>query len=169
MLTKETEKKMKVKVNITNIQKNMILPVGTRLLVRKSCIATLVEENFNANAEVEVTFVNDEQIKEYNNEYRDIDKSTDVLSFPLGENGIYDTNPATNNKMLGDIVISVEHAVAQGELYGHGLRREIAYLTVHSMLHLLGYDHIDEGIEKAKMREKEEIILAKLGLAITKV
>ncbi len=160
---------MKVKVNISNIQKNMVLPVGTRLLVRKSCIATLVEENFNDDAEVEVTFVNDEQIKEYNNEYRNIDNSTDVLSFPLGENGIYDTNPVTKNKMLGDIVISVEHAVAQGELYGHGLRREIAYLTVHSMLHLLGYDHIDEGIEKAKMREKEEAILTKLGLAITKV
>lgn len=160
---------MKVKVNISNIQKNMTLPVGTRLLVRKSCIATLVEEKFNDNAEVEVTFVNDEQIREYNKEYRNIDKSTDVLSFPLGENGIYDTNPVTNNKMLGDIVISVEHAVAQGKLYGHGLRREIAYLTVHSMLHLLGYDHVDEGIEKAKMREKEEAILTKLGLAITKV
>lgn len=160
---------MKVKVNITNSQNKMRLPVGTKLLVRKACIATLVEEKFNDNAEVEVTFVDDDLIKEYNNEYRDIDKSTDVLSFPLGENGIYDTNPETNCKMLGDIVISVEHAVAQGELYGHGLRREIAYLTVHSMLHLLGYDHVDEGIEKAKMREKEEIILTKLGLAITKV
>lgn len=160
---------MKVKVNITNIQKNMMLPVGTKLLVRKACIATLSEENFADNAEVEVTFVNDEQIKEYNKEYRNINKSTDVLSFPLGENGVYDTNPETGNKMLGDIVISVEHAVAQGDLYGHGLRREIAYLTVHSMLHLLGYDHIDEGIQKAKMREKEEIILTKLGLAITKV
>ncbi len=159
---------MKVKVNITNTQKNL-LPVGTKLLVRKACIATLVEENFNDNAEVEVTFVNDEQIKEYNKEYRNIEKSTDVLSFPLGENGVYDTNPETNNKMLGDIVISVEHAIAQGELYGHGLRREMAYLTVHSMLHLLGYDHVDEGIEKATMREKEEVILAKLGLAITKV
>ena len=162
-------KTMKVKVNITNSQNKIKLPVGTKLLVRKACVATLVEENFIDNAEVEVTFVDDDQIREYNNEYRDIDKSTDVLSFPLGEDGIYDTNPQTNNKMLGDIVISLEHAVAQGELYGHGLRREIAYLTVHSMLHLLGYDHVDEGIEKAKMREKEEAILTKLGLAITKV
>ena len=160
---------MKVKVNITNAQKTSKIPIGTKLLVRKACIATLIEEDFCDNAEVEVTFVDDEQIKEYNNEYRDIDKSTDVLSFPLGENVIYDTNPETGNKMLGDIVISVEHAVAQGELYGHGLRREIAYLTVHSMLHLLGYDHVDEGIQKAQMREKEEVILTKLGLAITKV
>lgn len=160
---------MKIKVNISNSQNKTKLPVGTKLLVRKACIATLVEENFNDNAEVEVTFVDDDQIKEYNNEYRNIDKSTDVLSFPLGEDGVYDVNPLTNNKMLGDIVISVEHAIAQGELYGHGLRREIAYLTVHSMLHLLGYDHVDEGIEKAIMREKEEAILTKLGLAITKV
>lgn len=160
---------MKVKVNITNSQNVIKLPVGTKLLVRKACIATLVEENFVDDSEVEVTFVDDEQIKEYNKEYRNIDKSTDVLSFPLGENGMYDTNPVTSNKMLGDIVISLEHAVAQGELYGHGLRREIAYLTVHSMLHLLGYDHVDEGIQKAKMREKEEAILTKLGLAITKV
>ena len=166
---KEMEKQMKVKVNITNSQNKIKLPVGTKLLIRKACIATLIEENFIDDAEVEVTFVDDKQIREYNNEYRNIDKATDVLSFPLGENGIFDTNPATNNKMLGDIVISLEHAVAQGELYGHGLRREIAYLTVHSMLHLLGYDHVDEGIEKAKMREKEEAILTKLGLAITKV
>lgn len=159
---------MKVKVNITNEQTTK-LPVGTKLLVRKACIATLVEENFMDNAEVDVSFVDDDKIREYNCEYRDIDKSTDVLSFPLGQDGVYDTNPETNNKMLGDIVISVEHAIAQGELYGHGLRREIAYLTVHSMLHLLGYDHVDEGIEKAKMREKEEAILTKLGLAITKV
>lgn len=165
---KDMVKKMKVKVNISNIQKTKI-PVGTKLLVRKACIATLVEENFSDNAEVDVTLVNDEQIKEYNCEYRNIDKSTDVLSFPLGENGKYDANPETNNKMLGDIVISVDHAFSQGELYGHGLRREIAYLTVHSMLHLLGYDHVDEGVEKAKMREKEEVILSKLGLAITKV
>ena len=166
---KETVKKMKVKVNIANDQKDVVLPVGTRLLVRKACIATLVEEKFTDNAEVDVTFVNDEQIKEYNKQYRDIDKSTDVLSFPLGENGVYDTNPKTKNKMLGDIVISLQHAVSQGELYGHGLRHETAYLTVHSMLHLLGYDHVDEGIQKAIMREKEEKILANLGLAVTKV
>ena len=160
---------MKVKVNITNTQKNIVLPVGTKLLVRKACIATLVEENFPDNAEVDVTFVNDEQIKEYNKQFRDIDKSTDVLSFPLGQDGIYDTNPETNNKMLGDVVISIEHALAQADLFGHGLRREIGYLTVHSMLHLLGYDHVNGGVEKTVMREKEETILNKLGLAIIKV
>lgn len=160
---------MKLKVNITNIQKSRAIPVGTKLLVRKACVATLVEEKFLHNAEVEVTFVNDDQIREYNKKFRDIDKSTDVLSFPLGDNGVYDTNPATNNKMLGDIVISIDHAFAQADLFGHGLRREIAYLTVHSMLHLLGYDHVNGGMEKTVMREKEEVILKKLGLEITKV
>ena len=160
---------MKVKVNITNAQKDTTIPVGTKLLVRKACIATLVEEKFPDNAEVDVTFVNDKQIKEYNNQFRNIDKSTDVLSFPLGEDGIYDTNPETNNKMLGDVVISIDHALAQADLFGHGLRREIGYLTVHSMLHLLGYDHVNGGMEKTVMREKEEVILKKLGLAITKV
>lgn len=159
---------MKTKVNISNNQKTT-LPVGTKLLVRKACIATLTEEKFNDNAEVDVTFVDDEQIKEYNNQFRNIDKSTDVLSFPLGENGVYDTNPETGNKMLGDIVISIDHAIAQAELFGHGLRREIGYLTVHSMLHLLGYDHVNGGMEKAVMREKEEIVLKNLGLDITKV
>lgn len=166
---KETVKKMKVKVNILNIQKQIQLPVGTKLLVRRACVATLTEENFTENAEVDITFVDDEQIREYNRQYRNIDKSTDVLSFPLGENGIYDTNPETGNKMLGDIVISVEHAISQGQAFGHGLRRETAYLAVHSMLHLLGYDHVDEGLQKAVMREKEENILANLGLSITKV
>lgn len=160
---------MKVKVNITNAQDDTKIPVGTKLLVRKACVATLIEENFPDNAEVDVTFVNDEQIKEYNNQFRNIDKSTDVLSFPLGEDGIYDTNPETGNKMLGDVVISIDHALAQADLFGHGLRREIGYLTVHSMLHLLGYDHVNGGMEKTVMREKEEVILKKLGLEITKV
>ena len=160
---------MKVKVNITNIQKDTVIPVGTKLLVRKACIATLVEENFADNAEGDVTFVNDEQIRTYIKKFRNIDKSTDVLSFPLGQDGIYDTNPETGNKMLGDVVISIDHALAQADLYGHGLRREIAYLTVHSMLHLLGYDHVNGGIEKTIMREKEENILKELGLEIIKV
>lgn len=160
---------MGVKVNITDKQKKIKLPTGTRLLIRKSCVATLEEENFSLPAEVEVSLVNDEQIKEMNSQFRNIDDSTDVLSFPLGIDGNYDTNPETGAKMLGDIVISVEHAIAQAELYGHGLEREIAFLTVHSMLHLLGYDHVNGGLEQAIMREKEEQILERLGLAINKI
>lgn len=160
---------MSVKVNITDQQKRIKLPTGTRLLIRKACNATLKNEGFEDSAEVDVTLVNDEMIQQINNEHRNIDASTDVLSFPLGENGVYDTDPENGAKMLGDIVISVEHAIAQADLYGHGLEREIAYLTVHSMLHLLGYDHVNGGLERTIMREKEENILDALGLAINKV
>lgn len=160
---------MSVKVNITDNQKRIKLPTGTRLLIRKACTATLKLEGFNDPAEVSVTLVNDEMIRVMNNQFRRIDASTDVLSFPLGENGIYDDNPETGAKMLGDIVISVEHALSQADLYGHGIEREIAFLTVHSMLHLLGYDHENGGLEKTIMREKEEKILDALGLAVNKV
>lgn len=160
---------MSVKVNITDKQKKTKLPTGTRLLVRKACIATLEEECFADSAEIEVSFVSDEQIKEVNLQFRDIDDSTDVLSFPLGVDGKYDTNPETGAKMLGDVLISVEHAKAQAELYGHGFEREIAFLTVHSVLHLLGYDHVNGGLQQTIMREKEEKILERLGLAINKL
>ncbi len=166
---KETVIRMSVKVNITDQQKRIKLPTGTRLLIRKACNATLKNEGFEDSAEVDVTLVNDEMIQQINKEHRNIDASTDVLSFPLGENGVYDTDPENGAKMLGDIVISVEHAIAQADLYGHGLEREIAYLTVHSMLHLLGYDHVNGGLERTIMREKEENILDALGLAINKV
>lgn len=160
---------MSVKVNITDKQKKIKLPTGTRLLVRKACIATLEEEGFKEPAEIDVSFVTDEQIKELNAEFRKLDSATDVLSFPLGENGVYDTNPETGAKMLGDVVISVEHALYQADLYGHGFEREVAFLAVHSVLHLLGYDHVNGGLEQVLMREKEESILEKLGLAINKV
>ncbi len=159
---------IKVKVNISDRQKKVKLPTGIRLLVRKSCIAALNNEEFKDNAEVNVTFVDDDEIKKMNTEFRNIENSTDVLSFPLGVDGVYDINPETSNKMLGDIVISVEHAVSQADLYGHSLEREISFLTVHSMLHLLGYDHVEGGLEAALMREKEETILENLGLAIVK-
>ena len=114
--------------------------------------------------EVNITFTDDEKIREMNNQFRHIDAATDVLSFPLGENGEYDINPDTGCKQLGDIVISVEHAVAQANEFGHTFEREMGYLTVHSMLHLLGYDHVNGGLEKTIMREKEEEALGRLGL-----
>lgn len=160
---------MSVKVNIFSKQNKVRLPVGTKLLIRKACNATLEFEKFGDSAEVDVTLVDDEEIREINKEQRRIDSSTDVLSFPLGENGEYDANPKTGALMLGDIVISVETALKQADLYGHGLEREIAFLTVHSILHLLGYDHVNGGMEQAIMREKEEAVLDALGLAINKV
>ena len=103
----------KVKVIITDSQKKVRIPTGLRMLVRRACIATLREEEFKGNAEVNVTFVDDEEIHSMNKQFRNIDSSTDVLSFPMGENGVYDTNPATGAKILGDVVISLERAAAQ--------------------------------------------------------
>ena len=154
----------RVKVYISNQQSAVKIPTGIRLLVRRCCSAVLQMEQFRDPAEVSVTFVDNEQIRELNAEYRNKDSATDVLSFPLGEDGVYDTNMETGALLLGDIIISVPRAIEQAEMYGHSLRREIGFLTVHSMLHLLGYDHENEGIEAVRMREKEEQILNKLGL-----
>ena len=89
--------------------------------------------------------------------------------FGLGNGSVsYDYNPENNFAMLGDVVISIEHALSQGDLYGHGFEREVAYLTIHSVLHLLGYDHVNGGMEKTVMREKEEKVLDSLGLSVNK-
>lgn len=155
----------KVKVLIKNSQHKIKVPVGIRLLIRKCCTAVLTFEQFNDDAEVSVSFVDNEQIKELNQKYRNKDTSTDVLSFPMGENGVYDFNNETNAYILGDVVISLETAFKQAQIYGHSLEREIGFLTVHSMLHLLGYDHETGKLEALKMREKEEAILEKLGIS----
>ena len=157
---------MNAKVNITVKQKSVAIPKEYRALIRKACNSTLKYEGFIDKAEINVTIVDDAEIQELNREFRDIDNSTDVLSFPLGENGEYDLNPETNALMLGDIVISLEHAVNQAQMYGHGIDREIAFLTVHSMLHLLGYDHVHNETEEKEMFSKQEDILTKMGLGV---
>ena len=156
-----TEKK--IRVIITNNQKAVKIPTGLRMLIRRCCHAVLELENFQEPAEISVTFTDNEGIRKLNSQYRNIDSPTDVLSFPMGENGEYDTNLETGAKILGDVVISVEKAVEQAEAYGHSLQREIGYLTAHSVLHLLGYDHV-ENLEKVRMREKEEYVMEALGL-----
>ncbi len=154
----------KIKVIITNDQNSVKVPSGVRLLIRRCCNAVLLMEEFNDSAEISVRFVDNSQIKELNAQFRGIDKETDVLSFPLGENGEYDRNPSSGAALLGDIVISMQKAMEQAEEYGHSLDREVAFLTVHSMLHLLGYDHVQGGMEAVRMREKEETVLTQLGL-----
>jgi len=154
----------KVKVIISDRQKAVAIPTGLRLLVRKVCTAALKEQGFEQDAEVNVTFVDDNQIHQYNLEFRNIDRSTDVLSFPLGENGQWDINPETNMAMLGDIVISLEHAAQQAKEFDHSFEREVGYLTVHSMMHLLGYDHVNGGLEADEMRYHEEQVMDMLAL-----
>ena len=146
---------------------------GTAKLIRLAAKAAFARFDYPFDGQVTVTITDDEGIRKYNNEFRQIDKATDVLSFPLndfyrsvpGEDMTELMDPITCDVPLGDMIISVERAREQAKEYGHGMARECAYLTVHSMLHLLGYDHVDEGEEKAAMREKEEEILAVLGLS----
>ena len=157
----------KTRVIITNEQKIVKIPTGLRMLVRRTCNAVLKMEKFEGPAEVSVSFVDNEQIRELNAQYRNKDSATDVLSFPLGEDGVYDVNFATGAKLLGDIVISMPKAVEQADIYGHSFEREVGFLTAHSMLHLLGYDHELGGMEKAIMREKEEAVMDMLGLTVT--
>ncbi|MCX7781092.1 MAG: rRNA maturation RNase YbeY [Negativicutes bacterium] len=118
------------------------------------------------HAEVSLLFVDDEYIRELNRDYRGKDCATDVLSFALNEGEEPDIVGGPEETLLGDIVISLETAVKQAEEFGHSLERELAYLTVHGMLHLLGFDHENEQ-DKSVMREKEELVLQALGLTRT--
>ena len=113
----------RVKVIIYDEQKEITVPRGIRMLIRRCCNAVLQAEKFGSDAEVSVSFVDNERIHELNAQYRNVDRETDVLSFPMGENGDYPINPETSFKILGDIVISVERAVSQSEEYDHSLRR----------------------------------------------
>lgn len=156
----------KLKVYVKNNQTAVKIPVGIRLLIRRCCQAVLATENFGKDAEVSVSFVTNKEIRSLNKAYRNKDKETDVLSFPLtSEDGTQEVNAETGSVLLGDVVISLEMAVKQANMYGHSLEREVGFLTVHSMLHLLGYDHETSSLEERIMREKEEAVLEKLGIS----
>ena len=141
-----------------------------RAFLRRVIRTALTAEGVDFPCEVDVSLTDDEGIHAVNREMRGVDKPTDVLSFPAfgltpGElPGEEDADPATGLVPLGDMMISLERVAAQAKEYGHSNRRELAYLAVHSVLHLLGYDHLDEGPQKALMREHEEAILAELGI-----
>ena len=145
----------------------------TARLIRLAAKAAFARFDYPFDGQVTVTITDNEGIRAFNKEFRNIDAPTDVLSFPLNDfyRGVPDAemgelvDPVTCTVPLGDMIISAERARAQAKEYGHSFARECAYLTVHSMLHLLGYDHLDEGVEKAAMRAAEEAILAKLGLS----
>ncbi len=154
----------KLKVLISNNQEKVKIPVGIRMLIRRCCSAVLNEENFSEDSEISVNFIDNDEIQKLNKQFRDINAPTDVLSFPQAENGKFERNDK-NQYILGDIVISIEKAFEQANAYGHTLNREIAFLTVHSMLHILGYDHENDSLQALQMREKEEKILRQIGLA----
>lgn len=137
-------------------------------LVRSVVETSLKHEAPEGHYEVSVVYTDNEEIRLLNNRYRNIDSSTDVLSFPMLDFKIpgqicEEINAFDDTIALGDVVLSLEQAALQAEEYGHGLTREVAYLTVHSILHLLGYDHMEED-ERKVMREKEEEILSEMSI-----
>ena len=139
-------------------------------LIKKAVNMALEAEGVNVPCLVSVMLTDDEGIHQVNLDMREVDRATDVLSFPEfdlhpGELPTEeDADPGTGLVPLGDMVISMEHVAAQAKEYGHSQRRELAYLVTHSVLHLLGYDHLDEGPQKKQMREREEAVLAELGI-----
>lgn len=143
---------------------------GLRSFLRKVIRTALDAEGIEISCEVNVLVTNDAGIHQLNLDMRGVDAPTDVLSFPMfglspgDKPSEDDADPATGLVPLGDMCVSLERVKAQAKEYGHSNRRELAYLAVHSVLHLLGYDHLDEGPMKARMRRREEAIMAGLGL-----
>lgn len=146
-----------------NNETNICIDNETFDLMKKCMIEVLNLENFTTNVEISLTIVDNEEIKSLNNMYRNINKETDVLSFPLVDD--FDSLKLEDDILLalGDIIISIEKAKTQANDYNHSLKRELCFLTVHSMLHLLGYDHMTEEEEKI-MFEKQDIVLNKLNI-----
>lgn len=154
---------------IENAQNKLEWTLELEKTVWDVCRAVMEEEECDFDAEISLTLVDDGEIRKINAEQRGIDKATDVLSFPMleFEDGIcYDAEYETDGGLivLGDIVISMERAAAQAREYGHSLKREVAFLTAHSMLHLLGYDHVDDPEGERTMREKQNRVLRGLGI-----
>lgn len=154
---------MRLKIYFENAQDKHKAGLSLRRLVRRAVRATLAFENLEKSAEVSVTFTDNEGIRAINRAHRDIDAPTDVLSFPLFEES------ADGRVMLGDIVLSLEKCAAQAQEFGHSFARECAFLTVHSTLHLLGYDHVTSEEDERDMRVRQTKIVAKMGLEIKEI
>ena len=152
-------------IHFTNEQEIENVTAELRCLVKAAVYAALAYEDFRRSAEISVTFTDNEGIREINREHREIDAPTDVLSFPiLGDDEDGDTNPGTGAVILGDIVLSLERAREQAAEFGHSFTREVAFLTVHSVLHLLGYDHVNSEEEDREMRARQHAILDYMGI-----
>ena len=162
------KRKMSLRIYFENEQDKLPITYKMKMLVREAIEATLDFEDFRNVCEVSVTFIDNEGIHELNKKFRGVDKPTDVLSFPLfdyeGESEEPPIDEIINN--LGDIVISLEKAQEQAEEYGHSFEREVAFLCVHSMLHLLGYDHERSEEEDIETRAKQREIMEIMGLGV---
>ena len=147
-------------VSFTNRQRKEHTPKSLKDLIRRTVAAVLEYEGVTADAETSVLFVDDRQIRVLNRDFRQIDRATDVLSFPSGE---YPPAPGLSRFYVGDMALSLERARRQAEEYGHSFEREVAFLTAHSILHCLGYDH-EAGSDEAEMFTRQEKILSSMGL-----
>lgn len=163
-------RKANLKIDFENEQEQVPVTYKLKMLIRAAAEATLDYEQYQNPAEVSVTFTDNKKIRTLNKKFRGIDRPTDVLSFPLFDYTGEQKEPPVDELvgMLGDVVISLEQAKKQAEEYGHGFEREAAFLCVHSMLHLLGYDHETSEADEADMRKRQREILARMGLEVGK-
>lgn len=157
-------------LSIENMQNKVEFTDSMEKLLKNTVESALAQEGFEYDAELSIMLVDDERIREINNEYRNVDSPTDVLSFPIVDmregkilSDIGDTDLDDGLLLLGDIIISLETALRQSKEYGHSLERELAFLTSHGVYHLLGYDHMCQEDEE-KMIGKQEKLLEQMGL-----
>ncbi len=151
-----------LEVNYINDQDKHAIPEEMEPLLENLIMRVVETEGLEKYCEVSVLFVDNEKIREMNRDYREKDMATDVLSFPQYEDVVKESEKEMH-VLLGDIVISLERAMEQAEEFGHSLTRELCYLTVHSMFHLFGYDHMTDE-DKKVMRQKEEAVLTDAGI-----
>ena len=153
-------------IYFTNEQQKEPVTAELRTLVKAAIYTALGYEDFRRSAEISVTFTDNEGIRAINNTHRGIDSATDVLSFPImsDEDSAADIDRSSGAVMLGDIVLSLERAREQAAEFGHSYTREVAFLTVHSVLHLLGYDHLTSEADDADMRARQNAVLEIMGI-----
>lgn len=161
-------RKLRMKLYFENQQDKLPVTYKLKMLLRHAIEETLDFEQYGNACEVSVTFTDNEGIRELNKRFRGIDRPTDVLSFPLFDYEGESEEPPVDELtgMLGDVVLSLEQAEKQAEEFGHSFEREAAFLTVHSMLHLLGYDHETGDADEADMRQRQRAIMERLGLSV---
>ncbi len=152
---------MKITAGFVNEQKDMPIGAEEKKVIREAIKETLMLEEFERSCEVSVAVVDEAKIRALNATYRDVDAVTDVLSFPDGT-----VDPDSGVVWLGDVVLCARRAKEQADKFGHSFQRELAYLTCHSILHLLGYDHVDSEADEKIMRQKQTEVMRRLGLEV---
>ncbi len=154
---------MKITAGFVNEQKDMPIGAEQKKVIREAIKETLLLEEFERSCEVSVAVVDEAKIRALNATYRDVDAVTDVLSFPDGT-----VDPDSGVVWLGDVVLCARRAKEQADTFGHSFDRELAYLTCHSILHLLGYDHVDSEADEKIMRQKQTQVMRRMGLEVVR-